>query len=258
MPCILVSLVALALLACSQVTPTIPSTAQPAHTLLPAEAQPLASPSHPGVTAVASATRATAATPVLEKQGTTEPQPLGAGEVRLQVVDGTRMAYLVNEQLARVTLPTDAVGVTESVDGFFIFGPDHTILTPRSRLAVDLRTLASDKARRDQFLGRRTLETKLYPFAVFIPRETRDLPLPLPVEGKFNFKLIGDLTIHGVSSEVVWDATATFAGDEIAGQATTEFPFDKFNLTPPRVRLVLSVEDRIRLRLDFRFKKTGG
>ena len=53
----------------------------------------------------------------------------------------------------------------------------------------------------------------------------------------------------------MWDVTA-FAGDEITGRATTEFPFDKFGLTRLTVRVVLSLEDRIRLRIDLRLVKT--
>ena len=40
----------------------------------------------------------------------------------------------------------------------------------------------------------------------------------------------------------MWDVTCAFAGDEITGRATTEFPFDKFDLTRPTVRAVLFIQ----------------
>ena len=40
----------------------------------------------------------------------------------------------------------------------------------------------------------------------------------------------------------MWDVTSAFAGDEITGRATTEFPFDKFDLTRPTVRAVLFIQ----------------
>ena len=70
--------------------------------------------------------------------------------------------------------------------------------------------------------------------------------------------MVGDMTMHAVTSELVWDVTASFAGEETTGQATTEFLFDKFGMMRPRVRLVLSVEDRIRLRIDFHLVRSAG
>ena len=118
--------------------------------------------------------------------------------------------------------------------------------------------MTSDTDRRDGYVRRNTLSTGLHPFAVFVPREVPGLPFPLPTQGETTFQMVGDMTMHGVTSDLVWDVTATFAGDEITGQATTEFPFDKFGMTRPRVRLVLSVEDRIRLRIDFRLVRSAG
>ena len=182
----------------------------------------------------------------------------GASIVRLEFAEGTEAVYLVNEQLARVNLPSDAIGTTDAVSGVILLGADNQIPAEGSELRVDLSTLTSDSDRRDGYIRRNTLSTGLHPFAVFVPREMQGLPSPLPTQGEATFQMVGDMTIHGVTSELVWDVTATFAGDEITGRATTEFPFDKFGMTRPRVRLVLSVEDRIRLRIDFRLVESTG
>jgi hypothetical protein len=51
------------------------------------------------------------------------------------------------------------------------------------------------------------------------------------------------------------DVTARIEGEEVVGQATTVFTFDYFNLAKPRVPLVLSVEDDIRLEIDLYLRK---
>ena len=182
----------------------------------------------------------------------------GPSLVRLEFAQGTEAVYLVNEQLARVNLPSDAVGTTDAVSGVILLGADNQIPAEGSELRVDLSTLTSDSDRRDGYVRRNTLSTGLHPFAAFVPRKVPGLPSPLPTQGEATFQMVGDMTMHGVTSGLVWDVTATFAGDEITGQATTEFPFDKFGMTRPRVRLVLSVEDRIRLRIDFRLVRSAG
>ena len=40
-------------------------------------------------------------------------------------------------------------------------------------------------------------------------------------------------------------------------RALTSFPFSMFNLTQPRLLFLLSVEDEIRLEIDFRMREAG-
>ena len=182
----------------------------------------------------------------------------GPNLVRLEFAEGTEAVYLVNEQLARVNLPSDAIGTTDAVSGVILLGSGNLIPAEGSELRLDLSTLTSDSDRRDRYVRRNTLSTIVYPFAVFVPRKVPGLPSPLPTQGEATFQMVGDMTMHGVTSELVWDVTASFAGEETTGQATTEFPFDKFGMMRPRVRLVLSVEDRIRLRIDFHLVRSAG
>ena len=93
---------------------------------------------------------------------------------------------------------------------------------------------------------------------MFVPTEARGLPFPLPTQGEASFQLVGDMTLHGVTSELVWEFTATFTQDRVTGEATTEFQFGRFDMSPPRVRLVLSVDDLIRLRINFSMSRTQG
>ena len=65
------------------------------------------------------------------------------------------------------------------------------------------------------------------------------------------------MTIHGVTKEITFDVSGTFRGDTVQGKALTSFPFSLFNLTQPRLPFLLSVEDEIRLEIDFRMREVG-
>ena len=80
--------------------------------------------------------------------------------------------------------------------------------------------------------------------------------MPLPTSGARSFKLIGDMTVHGVKSEVSWDLDLNFGPDRITGVAKTSFPFAKFKLTIPRLPGILSLNDNIRLELNLTLRRT--
>lgn len=185
------------------------------------------------------------------------PNPAPGSQVRLKLGQGTVARYLVREQLAGASLPNHAVGETAAVDGQLVLGPDNSIIGDASRFTVDLSALRSDETRRDNYVRRTTLDTARFPTAEFVLRELRGLATPLPASGAAQFQLAGDMTVHGVTSSLVWDVTATFTTDGATGKATTSFPFSRFGMQVPKVFVVLSVEDNIRLELDFQMVKSG-
>ena len=183
-------------------------------------------------------------------------QAQAPARTRLEIAPGSKAGYRVNEQLARLTLPNDAVGTTESVTGAIVVERDGSF-SKESKLTVDLRTLKTDEPKRDAFLRMNTLETDKYPNAEFVPKRHKGMPVPLPASGNATFQLIGDMTLHGVTSEVVWNVTANLAADTVAAKATTNFPFAKFKLTIPKIFGLISVNDDIRLELDVRLRRTS-
>jgi polyisoprenoid-binding protein YceI len=166
------------------------------------------------------------------------------------VADGSEVRYRVREQLVGLSFPNDAVGATSAVEGAIAFDPQGRLLLGDSRFTVDLRTLRSDEARRDNYLRRNTLETDRYPTVTFVPTEARGLPTPLPATGSVPFELVGDLIIKDVARRVTWTATGTFEGARVSVRARTAFRFGDFGLRVPRVSVVLSVEDDIKLEAD--------
>jgi hypothetical protein len=174
--------------------------------------------------------------------------------VRLELTDGSRVRFRVREQLAGISFPNDAVGLSDAVKGTLVLGADGSVASGQSKLTLDLRTFKTDQDMRDGYIQRRTLETEKFPFAEFVPRRAQGLPYPFPSAppAQAGFELVGDMTLHGVTSEVVWRVVATFAEGKAAGLATTSFPFSKFNLTKPSLARVISVDDTINLEVEFR------
>ncbi len=169
----------------------------------------------------------------------------------MEIQDGTVARYLVREQLARLDFPNDAVGETSDVAGLIKFNPDGEISSDASKITVDLRTLKSDENKRDRFLRSRSLESNVFPTAEFVVKELPGLEWPLPKEGEASFQIVGDMTVHGLTRPMTWEATAQFSEDSFSGIAKTSFTFGEFDIDVPRVRLVLSVEETMRFELDF-------
>jgi polyisoprenoid-binding protein YceI len=184
---------------------------------------------------------------------------LAQGPVPLRyaiVAESSEVRYRVREQLAGFNVPNDAVGATKAIEGAIAFDPQGRVVTGVSRFTVDLRTLKSDEARRDGYLRRNTLETDTYPTVTFVATEARRLPFPLPTSGSVPFELVGDLTVKDATRRVTWEATATFDGPKVSVRARTAFRFGDFGLRQPRVTVVLSVEDDIKLEADLTFQRS--
>ncbi|HEU5434208.1 MAG TPA: YceI family protein, partial [Thermomicrobiales bacterium] len=170
--------------------------------------------------------------------GASAATPAPAAETFTVVSADSTARYRAQEELAGRGA-NEAVGQTDAVIGAVLFDAAGKPM-PCTRFAVDLRTLKSDEARRDNYLYKNTLETEKYPLAVFIVTRVEGLAAPLPQDKPVAFKMIGNLTMHGQTKAVVWDATATMKGDELTGSAHTTFTMDQFDIEPPTVGPVLA------------------
>jgi polyisoprenoid-binding protein YceI len=168
---------------------------------------------------------------------------------------GNEARYRVREQLMGANLPNDAIGKTSEITGSILAYPDGRIVKDSSKIVVNLKNLKSDKDRRDGFLQRRTLETEKYPTVELVPTSIRGFNGTLPASGTATFELLGDLTVHGVTTPSVWQVSAHADGSDVAGTATTAFTFKDISLDQPKVPVVLSVADTIKLEYDFRFAR---
>ena len=190
-----------------------------------------------------------------QAQGGESFAPETAGVYRFEVdASASETLYRVREQLVGLPLPNDAVGRTNYVSGTAVFDEEGRIVPELSEVRVAVATLRSDRPQRDNYVRYTTLEASRYPDTVLVPVEVRGLPWPLPQEGSAPVTIVGDLTIRDVTRRVEWTGTATFEPGAMRIEATTQFTFADFSLQQPRVPLVLSVEDVIRLEADVRFQ----
>ncbi len=214
--------------------PTLPTAAAPTNAPVPAPTDAPVAPNAPAPTNPPTSGGANATT------------------VTLIAVPGKSQAnYRVREQLANVSLPGDAVGVTDQLSGQIVGKTDGTIVSADSKFVVDLTKLKSDQSMRDGFIQRETLRTSQYPNATFVPTSVSGLPATLPPTAPVSFQLTGDLTIRDVTKSVTWDVKCTPTNaTEGACHATTTFTFEDFKIPQPRVPRVLSIQDNITLEVD--------
>jgi len=166
---------------------------------------------------------------------------------------GNEARYRVREQLVNFDLPNDAIGVTKEITGTLVVEPNGTIVRDSSRIVVTVTNLKSDQARRDNFIKRRTLETEKFTTVELVPTTFRGISARPAGAEPLTFSMVGDLTVHGTTRPTEWNVTAHAEGADIVGTATTAFTFKDMGLDQPRVPVVLSVADTIKLEYDFRF-----
>jgi len=164
---------------------------------------------------------------------------------------GNEVRYRIREQLVRVELPNDAIGETADITGGIAVTTDGTIIPEESRFVVGIGSLKSDRDRRDGFVRRNVLKADQYPTVEFAPTEFRGLPKTLPTSGSHTFDVIGNLTVRGVTRPTTWHVKAEAKAGQVTGAASTAFTFKDFNIEQPRVPIVLSVADTIKLEYDF-------
>jgi len=183
------------------------------------------------------------------------PSPLTTSVTTTYVIgpDGSEARYRVQEELVNKGA-IEAVGSTTAIQGG-IYLDEAGIPLACSRFDVDLRTLTSDESRRDNALHSQTLETATYPLATFVLSSIEGIDSAL-VEGEdTTVVLVGNLTMHDVTRVVAWEATVTLNGDVITGKAATEFEMPEFNITPPKMGPVLSIDETVVLEIDFTANK---
>ena len=179
-----------------------------------------------------------------------------AKPVTLELSDATAR-YRVAEQLVGLSVLSDAVGTTNAVAGVIVIGPDGTVGRD-SRITIDLRTFKSDQEPRDNYI-RRTLDTDKVPMLEFVPTRTKGMPIPLPSPPQFQaiaFQLIGNLTLHGVTKEVALEVVAGLRGANVAGRATGTLLFSDFKIAKPAVPVLLSVDDKFQIEVEFRANRS--
>lgn len=234
------------------------ATSPPAATAAPTIAATLSSTaSAPGTTTASSApasspTAASAATAPAGSAAAKAP----AGVTTYAIVgDNSEAKVTVNEKLSRLPTPSDAVLTTKAIQGQLFLGPD-TKPVEGAKIMVDLRTLKSDSTQRDNFIKQDTLQATQFPLAEYVITGVDGWTGPLTEGQQSTFKLLGMMTIHGVTKPVTFDTIATMQGGNLSGTARTTFKFQDFGMSPPNV-FVAKADENIKLDMTIAATKAG-
>lgn len=167
----------------------------------------------------------------------TEFDPVG----RWVIAEG-EAGYRVGEELARMPVPSNAVGKTTGVAGeFTLLEHDEGHVVSNIRVEVDMTRLVSDNARRDQALRTRGLETDRFPTATFFSQYPLAIPENLDPGAMVEFPVEGALTIHGVTRQVLIPVQAQLRHGRLEVSGSLMLPMASFGIVPPNVANLVSV-----------------
>lgn len=180
-----------------------------------------------------------------------------AGGATFTVVgDQSQAKVTVDEKLAFLPSNSNAVLTTNSMQGQIVLGADGKP-TDASKIQVDLRTLKSDQTMRDNYIRTTTLQSDQFPLAEFVITGVDGWNGPLQSGQQTTFKLLGTMTIHGVTKPVTFDTAATMNGGTLTGTATTAFTFEDFGMTPSNKANIVTVTDKINLEMTIAATKAA-
>ncbi len=171
-----------------------------------------------------------------------------AAEFNYDESAGTFVGFRVEEELASIG-STTAVGRTPLVSGSLtIDGETVTSVT----VEADMTGIITDDSRRDRAI-QSALGTGRFPTALFTLTEPIDLGTDPGSGGPVNTTAVGELTVKDITRTVEIALEAQLVDGTVVVVGTTEVVFADYDVTVPRVPIVLSAEDHgiIELQLFF-------
>ncbi len=166
--------------------------------------------------------------------------------------DRSEAAYFADEKLASLPLPSTAKGSTKDITGQFQLTADGFDLdaSQPTTFTVNLKTLASDKSKRDARVQNQGLETSKYPTATFTATKVTGFDKSLAADAEQTLQMSGSLDLHGVKKDVVWEVKAKRDGNLITALATLKFNFGDFNIPILNIANFVSVQDGVTLQVQ--------
>ncbi len=161
------------------------------------------------------------------------------------VTTGSQAGYRVREQLASLPAESDAIGRTDQVGGTISVTTDGTTTTvTEASLSVDTASITSDEDRRDNRMRSEGLQTDEFPTATFTLAQPVDVPAAALAGTASDIRLVGDLTLHGVTKSVVIPAQAQLVDGQIQVAGSLTFPLADFGIEAPNIGgSIISIAD---------------
>jgi polyisoprenoid-binding protein YceI len=164
----------------------------------------------------------------------------------------SEVVYRVNEVLFREGNRLNvAVGRTREVRGEVMVDRANPRNSRIGAITVNISTFKSDRARRDQAIRERWLESARFPTAEFRPREVEGLPSTYTEGQQLKLKVTGDLKVRDVTRSTTFEMTVVLRGTSLTGAATATIKMTDFGFDPPSILGILRTEDEARLEMQF-------
>lgn len=165
---------------------------------------------------------------------------------------GSEARFYINEVL--LGQDKTVVGTTTDVTGDIQFSLASPATATVGTITVNARELATDDNRRNNQIKNRILESSSdeFQYIIFEPTSITGLPESVAVSDTFNIQMVGNLTIHGVTREETFEVAVTVVSEtELQGLGSTTILHENYELSIPRVPMVASVEDEVKLEIAF-------
>jgi polyisoprenoid-binding protein YceI len=171
----------------------------------------------------------TSSSPAAQASGSTGPTGSAAGiDGAWKAASGSQAGYRVDEVLFGQN--SVAVGRTSQVSGQLTI---QGTTVSAAGLTVDLSSVQSDRAQRDNQFRGRIMDTATYPTASFKLASPIQLG-SVPAEGAtVSAKATGQLTLHGTTRTVTTDLTARRSGGSIQVSGQIPITFSDWGIPNP-------------------------
>lgn len=166
--------------------------------------------------------------------------------------EGSQARFYIDEVLFGSDKTVE--GITPDVTGEIQFDLASPSTATVGTITINARTLLTDDNRRNGQIQNRILQSAEdeFQYITFEPTSITGLPETVAVGDTFNVQMTGNLTIKGMALEKTFDVAVTVASEgQLTGLGTTTITHQEYELSIPRVPIVASVEDEVRLEIEF-------
>jgi polyisoprenoid-binding protein YceI len=183
--------------------------------------------------------------------GSSSPVPTGGISGTWTPTADSVFRYRVNEVLFGQN--ATAVGSTSKVDGTMVIN-DTTV--SEASLTVDMASVSSDRAQRDNQFRNRIMDVASFPTATFELSQPIQLPGVPNDASTVSVRATGVLTLHGTPKTVTVDLAAQRSGQLLKVNGSIPVVFADYNIPNPTFGPV-STDDHGVLELLVVFQKNG-
>ncbi len=166
--------------------------------------------------------------------------------------DKSEVRFVISETL--LGQPKTVIGATKEIAGDIAVDFDDPANSKIGAIRINARTLQTDNEIRNRALRGHVLQATKpeFEFVTFAPKTISGLPGNITVGEKLTLQIMGDLTVHGITRPVTFEATVTPVSEsQVEGTARATVQYKDFKIVIPEAPGVANVSESVRLEIDF-------